>query len=659
MSAQDPTFDTLRRFVRLLDKELALPYATSLSVKGSAPNLLGEKMEAIWVTVMLRDFASLTKKDVYVAFLDDIRMLEDRTVGQESLQLYMQRSSLVPGQATPPADTLLHGFFGASAVVITHPAPLMALAATERPKTLVEDVFGERVALLSCPPMNVAAAGEVARLARKSSSLDGVLLGGRGFLTWADSPEECLAKARALNAQVEYYFEDKCTSANSTQVQADKRMQPRDGRKILTKILPMLRGMLGLTGSGVLYVDNDSTSLQLLAQDKIRELALRMKGDFKPAWLEPSSLEWDSEALRSALSTVSREPGGEGGSDETHPASALHKRPIVLLPGLGVVSSGKSVSDAKQTAQFFKHLLVVAQGAETLGGFVAKSARGAMSGIESTRALEDQQIGSELSGRVAIVTGGASGIGRSIAARFASEGASVVVLDIDEVGAESVAEKIRNTSDFNSALALHCDVNDEDSVSAAFRRVVLTYGGVDVVVANAGIAISEAIEDTPLREWRRVQDVNLTGYFLTARESFRIFKAQDGGNLLFISSKAGLAAGPGSTAYGSSKAAELHLARILAEEGGPSGIRVNSICPDAVFQGSALWEEGWRQERARFYNIDPEEVEEHYRHRSALKLSIYPEDIAEAALFLVSDRSAKITGAILNVDGGVGAAYVR
>lgn len=600
--------------------------------------------------------------DVYVARLGDVRVLEDGAAKEDSLVRFcMQRSALVPGLPVPPAATLVHAFLDATAVAITHPVSLLAFAATERPEALVNEAFGGRIAFLPCPQVDVSVARKAAHLVRSRPHLSGILLGRRGLLNWAGTPEECLSKVRSLNAQAVSFSGENAARPNPERAQtAGVRVQLGDREEALARILPTLRGLLGLTRGGVLYVDDDPASLRLLAQEGVGELVRRMKDAFELAWLDPSTLKLDAEAIRSALASgISRAPSGRGETGENPSASATRRRPVVLLPGLGVVSGGASVSDAKHTAELFKHSLALTRHAEVLGGFVAEPARAGASETRTVRAPEDRPISDELSGRVVLVTGGASGIGRSIAVRFAAEGASVVVLDIDEAGAERVAEEIEGVSGVSSALALRCDVSDEGSVSAAFRRAVLDYGGVDVVVANAGIAISEAIEDTPLEKWQRVQDVNLTGYFLTAREAFRVFRAQGGGNLLFISSKAGLAAGPGSTAYGSSKAAELHLARILAEEGGPSSIRVNSVCPDAVFQGSSLWRRGWRQERARFYGIDPKEVEEHYRRRCALKVAIYPEDVAEAALFLVSDRSAKITGAVLNVDGGVGAAYVR
>jgi NAD(P)-dependent dehydrogenase (short-subunit alcohol dehydrogenase family) len=207
---------------------------------------------------------------------------------------------------------------------------------------------------------------------------------------------------------------------------------------------------------------------------------------------------------------------------------------------------------------------------------------------------------------------------------------------------------------------VRCDVTSEQAVADAFRSAVLTYGGVDIVVNNAGVVTTNLIENTTLAEWQKNMDVLATGYFLVSREAFRVFKRQQkGGSLIFVGSKNSLSPSKGVSAYNAAKAAELHLARTLAEEGGAFGIRVNSVLPDAVLQGSGMWSSDWREARAQDYGIKPEDMDEFYRKRSTLKVNVYPEDIAEAILFLAGPRSAKTTGGVLTVDGGVPTAYVR
>jgi NAD(P)-dependent dehydrogenase (short-subunit alcohol dehydrogenase family) len=256
------------------------------------------------------------------------------------------------------------------------------------------------------------------------------------------------------------------------------------------------------------------------------------------------------------------------------------------------------------------------------------------------------------------VTGAAGGIGGAIAERLAGAGACVVGFDLDRDGSEEALASLDDR-----AIAVGGDVTREEDVQRAFAAAVMTFGGVDIVVSNAGIASSSSIEETSLEEWERNHRILVTGYFLVAREAFKVLRPQGtGGSIVFVASKNALVAGVNASAYSSAKAAELHLARCLAEEGGAAGIRANTVNPDAVLSGSRIWgpDSTWRQERADAYGIEPEQLEEHYRQRNTLKVNVLPSDVAQAVLHFASpQRSGKSTGNILNVDGGVPAAYSR
>jgi NAD(P)-dependent dehydrogenase (short-subunit alcohol dehydrogenase family) len=301
----------------------------------------------------------------------------------------------------------------------------------------------------------------------------------------------------------------------------------------------------------------------------------------------------------------------------------------------------------------------VMAGAEALGGFVSLDARESFAieywPLELYKLAQAPPPG-ELHGQVALVTGGAGGIGSAIGDAFHAAGACVVAFDLDRAGAEAAVAGYGD-----QGLAVSGDVTSEESVAGAFAAAAERFGGVDIVVSNAGVASSAALEDTSLAEWRRNHEILVTGYFLVAREAFRLLKLQDrGGAIVFIASKNAIVAGKNAAAYSSAKAAELHLARCLAEEGGADGIRVNTVNPDAVLQGSRIWDSSWREERAAAYGIDPDELDEHYRKRTTLRVNIFPDDVAQAVLhFASSARSGKSTGNLLNVDGGVPAAYAR
>jgi NAD(P)-dependent dehydrogenase (short-subunit alcohol dehydrogenase family) len=265
-----------------------------------------------------------------------------------------------------------------------------------------------------------------------------------------------------------------------------------------------------------------------------------------------------------------------------------------------------------------------------------------------------------LAGRIAYITGGAGGIGGATALRLLGEGACVVVADIDQSALDERLAAIIKKFGKDSAVGVKLDVVSEDQVIASFRETVLAYGGVDIVVSNAGIASASPIEDTSLALWQKNVDVLATGYFLVAREAFRLMQRQKcGGAVIFVASKNGLAASPGASAYCAAKASEIHLARCLALEGAIHGIRVNTVNPDAVLRGSKIWAGEWRQQRAASNKVSEDELEEVYRQRSMLKLSVLPEDIAEGIYFFASDLSAKSTGNILNVDAGNAQSFTR
>jgi NAD(P)-dependent dehydrogenase (short-subunit alcohol dehydrogenase family) len=303
-------------------------------------------------------------------------------------------------------------------------------------------------------------------------------------------------------------------------------------------------------------------------------------------------------------------------------------------------------------------------GAEACGGFISLS--DAESYAVEYWPLEQYKLKiappeREFARHVVLVTGAAGGIGSAICRRVAQDGAHIIATDIDLAGAEQLATYLNQHFGAGRAIAVKMDVTNEESVRAAFEQAALAFGGIDVIVNNAGLASSASITETSLAEWNKNWNVLATGYFLVSREGFRLLQAQHrGGNLVFIASKNALVAGKNAAAYSTAKAAEAHLARCLAEEGGQFGIRVNTVNPDAVLAGSRIWDSSWRQERAATYGVAPDQLEEVYRKRTTLGVNILPEDIAEAVAFFASPtRSVKSTGNILNVDGGVAAAYPR
>jgi rhamnulose-1-phosphate aldolase/alcohol dehydrogenase len=336
---------------------------------------------------------------------------------------------------------------------------------------------------------------------------------------------------------------------------------------------------------------------------------------------------------------------------------------VYLVPGVGMITFARDKATARISGEFYVNAINVMRGASTIGeyrGLPEQEAFDIEYWLLEEAKLQRMPKPKSLAGRIALVTGGAGGIGSATADRLLAEGACVVLADID---AKALAETAANLGGRYSAdvvRTVEMNVTAEDAVARAFADAAVEYGGIDILVSNAGIASSAPIEETTLALWNRNMDILSTGYFLVAREGFRVMKAQGiGGAMVFVASKNGLAASPNASAYCTAKAAEIHLARCLALEGAPAGIRVNVVNPDAVLRGSRIWEGEWLEQRAGTYGTDKEGLEEMYRQRSLLKRSVLPDDIAEAAYFLVSEASAKSTGNILNVDAGNVQAFTR
>jgi rhamnulose-1-phosphate aldolase/alcohol dehydrogenase len=336
---------------------------------------------------------------------------------------------------------------------------------------------------------------------------------------------------------------------------------------------------------------------------------------------------------------------------------------VHLVPGVGMITFARDKATARIAGEFYANAINVMRGATAVSDYRGLPEQEAFD-IEYWL-LEEAKLArmpkpKSLAGRVALVTGGAGGIGSAIAERFLGEGACVLLADIDAGALSETAERLGKRHTGDVVRTVEMDVTSETAVAQAFSDLALGFGGIDILVSNAGISSSAPIETTELSMWNRNMEILSTGYFLVAREAFRQMKAQGrGGAIVFIASKNGLAASPNAAAYCTAKAAEIHLARCLALEGAEAGIRVNTVNPDAVLRGSRIWSGEWREQRAAAYNMDPDGLEEHYRKRSLLKLGVYPEDVAEAAYFFVADVSAKSTGNILNVDAGNVQSFTR
>ncbi|MDW8292776.1 MAG: bifunctional rhamnulose-1-phosphate aldolase/short-chain dehydrogenase, partial [Anaerolineae bacterium] len=496
--------------------------------------------------------------------------------------------------------------------------------------------------------------------------------GKHGLITWGEDAKQCYLNTIAHVQRAEEALREAERRVFVAVSPAVPAFTAEQRAAIAAAVMPTLRGAVSMKRRGIVLFDDSEAVLQFLAREDAESLS--QVGAACPDHLVhtkrvPLFVRWDGqdvEALKQALAQGVAEYAARYAdyfqryNTDPNVNMADPAPRIVLVPGLGMFTTGRDAFQADVARQLYHRAIAVMTLCTCVDHFTSLDERETFE-IEywplELYKLTLRPPERELAGRVAFVTGGASGIGRAIARRLAQEGAHVVIADINVEGAQSVADEICKTQGFKRALAVPCDVTREDEVARAFAEAARAYGGVDIVVNNAGIASSAPIEETTLADWQRNMDVLATGYFLVAREAFRMLKQQGrGGALVFICSKNSVYAGKNASAYSAAKAAELHLARCLAEEGGAFGIRVNSVLPDAVLQGSGIWNSRWREERAKNYGIRPEELEAYYAARTALKVNVFPEDVAEAVLFLASDRASKTTGAMLTVDGGVAAA---
>jgi rhamnulose-1-phosphate aldolase/alcohol dehydrogenase len=647
------------------------------SAKAVETDHTGRPVRVLWIKGSGSDLATI-RPDQFVGLrLDEVLALRERQdLADDEMVDYLLRCQLHPAMPRPSIETLLHAFVPFAHVDHTHPDAVLAFCTAAGGEEVTRDVFGDRVVWIPYRRPGFALSRQVADAVASCPRAEAVFLARHGLVTWGETAQACYERTLRIIEEAEDAVARRRPARPVFGALRVPAVDPALRRAVAWTVLPPLRGALSRRRRKVLHVDDSPEALEFVGSERAGQLS--QVGSACPDHLvhtghRPLFVFWDPsregpEALRDRVvescgryaEEYRRYVDAYRGSREVDADPAPR---IVLIPGVGVVAAGRDKFSAVQAAGLYRRAVAVMRGAETLSRFESLLDRDAFDveywPLERYKLTLAPPEG-ELEARVAVITGAAGGIGRAVASRLAEEGAHVVLLDIDLDGARAVEAELVDRVGPGRALAVRCDVTDEESVARAFAAAVETYGGVDVVVANAGVAYAAPVEATGVDQWRRVFEVLATGYFLTAREAVRVMKAGGmGGSIIFVASKNALVPSKEASAYNAAKAAELHLARTVAEEAGPWGIRVNTVCPDAVLEGSRIWSTQWRQERARAYGIAPEQLEEYYRQRTTLKVNVVPRDVAEAVLFFASDRSAKTTGGILTVDGGIPGAYVR
>jgi len=644
------------------------------SAKGTFVDHVGREVPAMWVKGSGCDLATMKATDFTPLQLDDMLLLFEREeMSDEDMVAYLSRAQLDPTAPRSSIETLLHAFIPAPHVHHTHPDAINALAGAKGGEEFVKECFGDDAAWIEYIRPGFTLARQVGAAVRDNPGLKLVVLAKHGLVVWGDTAEEAYRRTiEVINQAAEFVNERTRNTPRFRGPDTSAPLSEDERRQWLRELLPTLRGAVSSVNAKILITDLSPSVVEFVdSADAARLVEVGaacpdhlVHTKRVPLWIpfDPSSesLETLTERILERATAWREEYVAyvERHGDETTVLSDPDAR-VVLIQHVGLVAVGRTIVAAGISRDLYHRAIEVMAGSSAMSDFVSLTEAESFAVEYWPLELYKRALApppGELQGQVAFITGAAGGIGRAILNRLAEAGANIVAFDLNHDGAADAVSALGARG-----VASAGDVTSEEAVQAAFAAAVDAFGGVDIVVSNAGIASSAPIEETTMAEWNRNQSILLTGYFLVGREAFRVLRRQGrGGAIIFVVSKNGLVAGKNVAAYSSAKAAELHLARCLAEEGGAYGIRVNSVNPDAVLSGSNIWSSTWREERAAAYGIEPDQLEEHYRKRTVLGVHILPEDIAQSVLHFASIvRSGKSTGNILNVDGGVTAAYTR
>ena len=640
-----------------MEEALVLWGGGNNSVKSRAADLLGNAIDVMYIKSSGSDMKSIVPKQFPAVRLDYIAPLRtrDEDMTDQEMVDYLAKCLTDPASARPSIETLLHAFLPAKAVLHTHADAILALTNTCGRESTVRACFGDAVITVPYRRPGFRLSRDVGDAFDAAPAAAGLILMNHGLITWGDTIEEAYARHIELVTKAEEFS----SAAGSAGVPAASRRPPAGGT---AGQRPALRGALN---GRILEFDDSEDVLAFLERedaDRITQIGAATPDHLLYTKRFPLFVREGEDVREAVQQYVARYEEWY----RAHPSEFAMLDPlprIVLMPGVGMWTAGKDARAARIVRDIYRHTMKILAAAESLGGYESLNDHDAFHAeywpleLYKLTLLPKEK---DLAGKVAVVTGAASGIGRACAERFAEEGAHVVVTDIDVALAEEVAKKIVEKHGLRRAIALRLDVADEDDVARAFADTVRAYGGVDVVMSNAGISSFGSLDSLSTKDWDRAFAVNARGHFLVAREALRIMKAQGtGGAIVFNASKNVTAPGKEFGAYSVSKAAEAQLCRIVALEGGEFGIRANMLNPDAIFGGSRFWSEEMRDMRAQAYGVGRDQLPDFYRNRTLLKVEVTAEDVAEAALFLAGPRSAKTTGAMLPVDGGVKEAFPR
>jgi rhamnulose-1-phosphate aldolase/alcohol dehydrogenase len=648
------------------------------SAKGSATDpLTGDQVEVLYVKGSGGDLGTLTEKGLATLYLERLRGMtsvyrgldhEDEMVGLFDFCAFGR------GGAAPSIDTAMHGLVDQAHVDHLHPDSIIALATSKDGRELTKKCFGDEILWVDWRRPGFELGLDISKIAKENPQAHGCILGGHGLTTWGATSKECEERSVAAILKAEKFIAETGKKDPFGKVIAGRNpLAKADRQAKAAKLAPTLRGIASKDNRMVGHFNDSGEVLDFLNSEKLEELAGKgtsCPDHFLRTKISPLVIDLDSNTEVEKIITRANELHVAYRAKYTayynkyatkdSPAIRGADPLIILVPGVGMFSYGKDKQTARVAGEFYVNAINVMRGAEAISAYspISESEKFNIEYWELEEAkLRRMPKPKPLQGRIALVTGGGSGIGKATAMRLGAEGACVIIADRDLTSAQSVATELGGP---DKAIAVAVDVTDEAQVSAAIDAGVLAFGGIDLVVNNAGLSISKPLIETTAQDWDIQHDVMARGSFLVSRESAKaMIAAQMGGDIIYISSKNSVFAGPNNVAYGSTKADQAHQVRLLAAELGTYGIRVNGVNPDGVVKGSGIFASGWGAQRAAVYGVEEEKLGEYYAQRTILKKEVLPDHIAAAVFVLCASDLPLTTGLHIPVDGGVAAAFLR
>ncbi|HET9760017.1 MAG TPA: bifunctional aldolase/short-chain dehydrogenase [Nocardioidaceae bacterium] len=678
-TAPDPATELVARSNALGADPRNTNYAGgNTSAKGTVTDpVTSEPTELLWVKGSGGDLGTLTEAGLAVLRLDRLRALVDVYPGVEREDEMVAAFDYClhgRGGAAPSIDTAMHGLVDAPHIDHLHPDSGIALATAADGEALTKECFGDRVAWVDWRRPGFQLGLDIAEVKRTNPKAIGVVLGGHGITAWGDTSEACERHSLEIIRTAEAFLAEHGKADPFGPVVAGYEALPEAERHAKAAALaPVVRGLASTDAPQLGHYNDSEVVLEFLSHESLSRLAalgtscpdhfLRTK--VRPLVVDlpaSASVEETVARLRELHAAYREEYAAYYDRHATPDSPAMRGADpaIVLVPGVGMFSFGKDKQTARVAGEFYVNAVNVMRGAEAVSTYApieeSEKFRIEYWSLEEAK-LQRMPKPKPLAGRVALVTGAGSGIGRAIAERLAAEGACVVVADLDAEAAQQVASGIGTT---DRAVAVTANVTDADAVQAAVDAAALAFGGLDLVVNNAGLSISKPLLETTEKDWDLQHDVMAKGSFLVSRAAAKAMVEQGmGGDIVYISSKNSVFAGPNNVAYGAAKADQAHQVRLLAAELGEHGIRVNGVNPDGVVRGSGIFAKGWGAQRAAVYGVDEKDLGAFYAQRTILKREVLPEHVAAAVFALTGGDLTHTTGLHIPVDAGVAAGFLR